>query len=254
MPVNPRNVLAHLRELRELTEDEKGAQRVAWTPTWLRARAWFEEQLQGLPVERHRDAAGAAANVERAAAGFQPGLHIGQCLEPVTGEPVLILAAVHDIEAENALGSEFFEWHAAAALEGGGDIGREPQQTRHDREQTAHEMVGVVRGEQIGVLVGEAIGLRGRVVVEIPGAGHALEPFLDVARHKLALARDVFDAHSPLAGHGAKQPGLDADIPHAGGHGAGHVGEHRVGERLYPVLVHDPSRRSLASLGGKAHG
>ena len=51
-------VIAHLEELRLLTADEHGAQRIAWSPVWLRARAWFEQQLQGLPVEHHHDAAG----------------------------------------------------------------------------------------------------------------------------------------------------------------------------------------------------
>ncbi len=56
--VNPKTVLQHLDELRALTSDESGAQRVAWSPTWLKARAWFDEKLKGLPVEHHCDAAG----------------------------------------------------------------------------------------------------------------------------------------------------------------------------------------------------
>ncbi len=51
-------VIAHLEELRSLTADEHGAQRIAWSPTWLRSRAWFEQKLAGLPVEHHYDAAG----------------------------------------------------------------------------------------------------------------------------------------------------------------------------------------------------
>ncbi len=47
-----------LKELRELTSDPNGAQRVAWTETWLKARRWFESKLAGLPVEHHYDAAG----------------------------------------------------------------------------------------------------------------------------------------------------------------------------------------------------
>ncbi len=58
MSVNPRRVIAELKELRELTGDENGAQRVAWTATWRKARAWFESKLVGLPVEHHYDAAG----------------------------------------------------------------------------------------------------------------------------------------------------------------------------------------------------
>lgn len=58
MPANPAQVIADLEELRALTADEHGAQRVAFTPTWQRARDWFEGKLAGLPVRRHIDAAG----------------------------------------------------------------------------------------------------------------------------------------------------------------------------------------------------
>jgi N-carbamoyl-L-amino-acid hydrolase len=51
-------VVKHLEELRALTDDQFGAQRVAWTPMWLQARNWFTEKLKELPVERHCDAAG----------------------------------------------------------------------------------------------------------------------------------------------------------------------------------------------------
>src|ERR1700723_1818871 len=51
-------VIANLEELRSLTSDELGAQRIAWAPVWLRARAWFEQKLAGLPGEHHYDAAG----------------------------------------------------------------------------------------------------------------------------------------------------------------------------------------------------
>lgn len=50
--------IALLKQLRALTSDELGAQRLAWTPTWLKARAWFLAQLEDVPVEHHYDAAG----------------------------------------------------------------------------------------------------------------------------------------------------------------------------------------------------
>src|ERR1019366_1986937 len=56
--INPKRAIADLKELRALTADDHGAQRVAWSDTWLRARAWFEEKLTSLPVEHHLDAAG----------------------------------------------------------------------------------------------------------------------------------------------------------------------------------------------------
>jgi beta-ureidopropionase / N-carbamoyl-L-amino-acid hydrolase len=58
MPLDPKRTVAELKELRALTSDEHGAQRVAWTDTWLAARAWLQSKLAGLPVEQHLDAAG----------------------------------------------------------------------------------------------------------------------------------------------------------------------------------------------------
>jgi hydantoinase/carbamoylase family amidase len=58
MFVDPRRTIAELNELRALTADENGAQRVCWTDTWLKARAWFTAKLDGFPVEHHYDAAG----------------------------------------------------------------------------------------------------------------------------------------------------------------------------------------------------
>ena len=58
MPVDSLRVICDLQDLRALTADDHGAQRVAWSPTWLKARAWFQSKLDGLPVEHHYDAAG----------------------------------------------------------------------------------------------------------------------------------------------------------------------------------------------------
>ncbi len=62
--VDAQRVLANLDELRTLTADEHGAQRVAWTPIWLKARAWFQAKLDalsaqsGVALEDHYDTAG----------------------------------------------------------------------------------------------------------------------------------------------------------------------------------------------------
>ncbi|MEN9938841.1 MAG: Allantoate amidohydrolase [Chloroflexota bacterium] len=56
--LSPARTIAELRELRALTGDERGAQRVAWTETWARARAWMRAKLAELPVEVTLDAAG----------------------------------------------------------------------------------------------------------------------------------------------------------------------------------------------------
>ena len=57
-PFDPARTIDELEELRRLSGDERGAQRVAFTPTWSRARAWLRERFAGLPVEMHDDAAG----------------------------------------------------------------------------------------------------------------------------------------------------------------------------------------------------
>ena len=58
MALQPSRVVARLKELRELTGDENGAQRVAWTETWARGRAWLADSLADLPLEVTRDEAG----------------------------------------------------------------------------------------------------------------------------------------------------------------------------------------------------
>jgi len=56
--LSPSRTVVELKELRELTGDENGAQRVAWTETWDTARKWLDEKVSGLPVEKSFDAAG----------------------------------------------------------------------------------------------------------------------------------------------------------------------------------------------------
>jgi len=56
--LDPGRTVAELRELQELTGDENGAQRVAWTDTWQRAREWLGGKLDGTRAEEKVDAAG----------------------------------------------------------------------------------------------------------------------------------------------------------------------------------------------------
>ena len=58
MPLEPGRTVDELRELRELTGDEGGAQRVAWTDTWARAKEWLSGKLAPLGVDEETDAAG----------------------------------------------------------------------------------------------------------------------------------------------------------------------------------------------------
>jgi hydantoinase/carbamoylase family amidase len=56
--LDPKRMVAELKELRRLTSDENGAQRVAFTETWAAARSWLRKKLEALPVETHVDEAG----------------------------------------------------------------------------------------------------------------------------------------------------------------------------------------------------
>ena len=51
-------VIADLEELAQLTSDERGAQRVAWGPTWRKTREWFTAKLGELGITPERDPAG----------------------------------------------------------------------------------------------------------------------------------------------------------------------------------------------------
>jgi N-carbamoyl-L-amino-acid hydrolase len=58
MALDPARTVRELKELAELTSDAGGAQRVCWTDTWARARAWMRAKLEELPVQVEVDEAG----------------------------------------------------------------------------------------------------------------------------------------------------------------------------------------------------
>ncbi len=81
MGADARRMIAELRELAELTGDERGAQRLAWTDAWAKAREWERGLLAELPVEVDRDEAG---NVWATLAGRSPKfLIIGSHIDSV---------------------------------------------------------------------------------------------------------------------------------------------------------------------------
>jgi N-carbamoyl-L-amino-acid hydrolase len=56
--LDPARTVAELKELRELTGDENGAQRVAWTDTWERAREWLRGKVSDTGAVEEIDEAG----------------------------------------------------------------------------------------------------------------------------------------------------------------------------------------------------
>jgi N-carbamoyl-L-amino-acid hydrolase len=81
MAADATRMIAELRDLAELTGDERGAQRLAWTDTWAKAREWERSLLAELPVDVDRDEAG---NVWATLAGRSPKtLIIGSHIDSV---------------------------------------------------------------------------------------------------------------------------------------------------------------------------
>jgi hydantoinase/carbamoylase family amidase len=58
VPLDASRTVAELRELQELTGDENGSQRVAWTDTWERARQWLREKVVPTGADEETDEAG----------------------------------------------------------------------------------------------------------------------------------------------------------------------------------------------------
>ena len=56
--LDPARTVAELKELRELTGDENGAQRVAWTETWEQAREWLRGKVAASGAREEIDEAG----------------------------------------------------------------------------------------------------------------------------------------------------------------------------------------------------
>jgi hydantoinase/carbamoylase family amidase len=57
MTLDPSRTVAELKELRELTGNEDGAQRVAWTDTWVQAQEWMASKLADTGAEMEFDEA-----------------------------------------------------------------------------------------------------------------------------------------------------------------------------------------------------
>lgn len=83
MAADSARLIAELRELSRLTGNERGAQRVAWTETWVAARDWERALLSELPVQVDVDEAG---NLWATLRGASPQtLVIGSHIDSVPG-------------------------------------------------------------------------------------------------------------------------------------------------------------------------
>jgi N-carbamoyl-L-amino-acid hydrolase len=81
MKTEPARTIAELKELRELTGDANGAQRVAFTETWANARKWLRQKLEAFCPDVRTDAGG---NLWATLAGDSPkALLIGGHIDSV---------------------------------------------------------------------------------------------------------------------------------------------------------------------------
>jgi N-carbamoyl-L-amino-acid hydrolase len=115
MNAQSRRVIADLEELAELTSDERGAQRVAWGPTWRKTRAWFTAKLESeLSITPHRDGAG---NLWATLPGeSKRSIVIGSHLDSVPGGGWLdgclgVLAGLEVLRQERARGTPALTIH-----------------------------------------------------------------------------------------------------------------------------------------------
>jgi N-carbamoyl-L-amino-acid hydrolase len=102
-------VIADLEELRRLTENERGAQRVAWGPVWRTTREWFTKKVESeIGVTPHRDG---AANLWATLPGATTkSLVLGSHLDSVPGGGWLdgclgVLAGLEAMRRAKAAGS-----------------------------------------------------------------------------------------------------------------------------------------------------
>jgi beta-ureidopropionase / N-carbamoyl-L-amino-acid hydrolase len=58
VPLQPSRTVEELRELRELTGNEDGAQRVAWSDTWTQAKEWLAGKVRDTGADEETDEAG----------------------------------------------------------------------------------------------------------------------------------------------------------------------------------------------------
>jgi beta-ureidopropionase / N-carbamoyl-L-amino-acid hydrolase len=58
VPLEPGRTVDELRELRQLTGNDDGAQRVAWTDTWVAAKEWLSEKVARTGAQEEVDEAG----------------------------------------------------------------------------------------------------------------------------------------------------------------------------------------------------
>jgi N-carbamoyl-L-amino-acid hydrolase len=108
MDASSRRVIDDLEELARLTSDERGAQRVAWGPTWRKTRAWFTGKLAELGITPELDG---AANLWATLPGQTTrSIVLGSHLDSVPGGGWLdgclgVLAGLEVLRRERAKGT-----------------------------------------------------------------------------------------------------------------------------------------------------
>lgn len=176
--VNPQRTIDELKELRALTGDENGAQRIAWTETWKTARAWLRAKMEALPVEITTDQAGnvwatlrGQSDREVLIGGHMDSVPNGGwldgCLNVLAGLEVLRGLAA---EGAPAVTVRLVDW----ADEEGARFGRSLFGSSAAAGHMIPEEVGKLRDKD-GITLAEAVGAFGVRLDTVLQAGRELE-------------------------------------------------------------------------------
>src|SRR6266545_4268390 len=140
MPLDPSRTVAELRELQELTGDENGAQRVAWTDTWERAREWLRGKVDGTGADEEIDPAGNQWFTLRGAS--ERALLIGGHIDSVPNGGWLdgslnVMAGVEVVRRADEEGARFGRSLFGSSAAAGSMADQEELRQRRDADGTA---------------------------------------------------------------------------------------------------------------------
>ena len=230
-------VISDLRELAALTSDGRGAQRVAWTPTWARARAWLQAKLAEIDADVHIDAAGNlwAARGDPGAPAVAVGSHLdsvpdGGWLDGALG----VVAGLEMLRAAAERGDASRLWLVDWADEEGARFGRS---LLGSGAATGTLDVEPLRGlrDAEGVALADALAEHG-VAIDMLSEARAQRPQVAAYAELHIEQGPVLERVGRSVGVGVGALGLDRVTIRLDGPG-GHAGATPIADRRDPVAA-----------------
>ena len=156
----------------------------------------------------------------------------------LSDQAVLVDRAVHRLQRARQFGTELGKGNAFARLEGADQSRGHREQSGKALEQAAEVVLRRLVGQEQGVLVGQHERVGGGVVLDVAGARHHREPFLDVPGSDARALGKRIDAQHPGSGHGLEQAAPIADEQQPCGQGGADVADQLQHELGRFLLVH----------------